>query len=154
MRFRWHYKRKKAEKKTEWEKINSIHDRPAEVDERKALGNWESDTVLGQRKTGGIATYVERVSGFLLASKLAGGGGEEYANAMIAAFGDLPQKARLSFTVDRGGEFTHTPGLPSSLRPRFIFAILKCLRFFPLSQIFCRPRSTPSTTGPAKVSAG
>ena len=121
MRFRWHYKRKKAEKKTKWEKINSIHDRPAEVNERKALGNWESDTVLGQRKTGGIATHVERVSGFLLASKLAGGGSEEYANAMIAAFGDLPQKARLSFTVDRGGEFTQHARIAEQLKATVYF---------------------------------
>ena len=37
---------------------------------RSRFGHFESDTVLGMRKTGLLGTHVERKSGFLVAFKL------------------------------------------------------------------------------------
>jgi len=120
------YKRHKQDKKTKWENVTPIGERPKEVNERKEIGHWESDTVLGQRKTGGIATHVERVTGFLVTSKLESGGGEEYANAMIAAFREFPPKARRSFTVDRGGEFTQHARIAEQLNAGVYFCDPYC----------------------------
>jgi len=121
LRLKWHYKRRKARKLTKWENVIGIHERPEEVNARTQFGHWESDTVLGQRKTGGFATHVERVTGFLIASRLHGGSGEEYADAMIDAFRDFPSRSRRSFTVDRGGEFTRHARIATQLNAKVYF---------------------------------
>ncbi len=59
---RW-LKRELAKKK--W-----IDERPAIVETRSRLGDWEGDTVHGATHSGYIATLVERKSGYLVASKL------------------------------------------------------------------------------------
>ena len=47
-----------------------ISERPAAVDERKQLGHWEIDTVMGRGDKNCIVTVVERKSGYLLIGKL------------------------------------------------------------------------------------
>jgi IS30 family transposase len=48
----------------------SIHDRPAVIENRHEFGNWEADSVLGLRVTGGLHTKVERGSRKLFAIKI------------------------------------------------------------------------------------
>lgn len=36
----------------------------------QCYGHWESDTVLGMRKTGCFGTHVERKSGYLIAFRI------------------------------------------------------------------------------------
>ena len=84
----------------------SIHERPAEINERKTTGHWESDTVLGMRKTGCFATHVERITGFLIASKLSNRIGDAFNLATIKVFEAVPPAMKKSFTVDNGIEFT------------------------------------------------
>jgi transposase, IS30 family len=47
-----------------------IDERPQEVEERRILGHWEGDTILGRERTSRILTYVERVSLRLAADKI------------------------------------------------------------------------------------
>ena len=47
-----------------------ISERPAGAENRTRFGHWESDTVLGMRKTGCFATHVERKSGYLVAFRI------------------------------------------------------------------------------------
>ncbi len=83
----------------------TIHDRPSYVENRKSIGHWESDSVLGQRKTGSIGTHVERKTGFLIAFKMDDRKGDAFNAATVKAFEKIPGKYKKSFTVDRGVEF-------------------------------------------------
>lgn len=47
-----------------------IDDRPKEVDERKVIGHWEGDTVIGKDHKGAILTMVERKTGYAFACLL------------------------------------------------------------------------------------
>ena len=83
----------------------SIHDRPAEAETREVLGHWESDTILGRRKTGCIGTHVERKTGFLIAFKLPDRKDDVFTKTTIKYFLSLPNELKKSFTVDNGVEF-------------------------------------------------
>ena len=105
MRFRWKYKPRKSYKKRE--KIPgavNIRERPKSAEKRKTFGHWESDTVLGRRKTGAFATHVERKSGYLIALKLPNIQKETFNQATIAAFENIPAKYKKTFTLDNGSE--------------------------------------------------
>jgi len=118
MRFKAKYKRRKAkedDKRGKMQGLTSIHDRPAEVETRQTIGHWESDTVLGQRKTGAIGTHVERKTGFLIAFKLEGTDSKSFVDATVQAFKQLPAEKRKSFTADRGKEFTNHADLKKAL---------------------------------------
>ena len=106
MRFKWKYKKHKPdEKRGKIPDTVSIHKRPRGAENRSRYGHWESDTVLGMRKTGCIATHVERKCGFLVAAKLSDRQDNAFTNATIKAFDDIPEKLKKSFTVDNGKEF-------------------------------------------------
>jgi len=45
----------------------SIHERSQEVKEKQRLGDWEGDTMVGTERKLRIVTYVDRVSGYLIA---------------------------------------------------------------------------------------
>lgn len=83
----------------------SIHKRPAGAENRSSFGHWESDTVLGQRKTGCFGTHVERKSGFLIAFKIPDRQNNAFNKATTAAFENVPEALKKSFTVDNGKEF-------------------------------------------------
>lgn len=108
MRLMWHYKRrkKKEDKRSEMQGIRKISERPESVNRREIVGHWEGDTILGQRKTGAIGTFVERKTGYLIAFLLNGGSSKEYLEKATAAFSALPPEAKQTLTVDRGKEFT------------------------------------------------
>lgn len=48
----------------------SIEDRPVIVDERKRIGDWEADTVIGKTHRQAIVSIVERKTGFTLIHKV------------------------------------------------------------------------------------
>lgn len=83
----------------------SIHDRPAEIEDRSTFGHWEGDTVEGQRsKHDGIHTEVERKTRKLLARKVARIASLETVTAQIYLFKRLPLAARQTTTLDNGKE--------------------------------------------------
>ena len=83
----------------------SIHDRPKIVDKRKTFGHWEGDSVEGRRSVGdGIHTEVERLSGKLLARKVARIASYDTALAQLRIFRPLPKRARQTTTLDNGRE--------------------------------------------------
>jgi len=122
MRFRWKYKHRKPYKKRE--KIQdtvNISKRPKSVETRKTFGHWESDTVLGQRKTGAFATHVERKSGYMIALKLENIKDETFNNATIDAFQKLPTRLKKTFTVDNGSEFFKHKELSEQTKMKVFF---------------------------------
>ena len=78
-----------------------ITSRPAIVDSRERLGDWEGDTVHGQNAH--LVTLVDRASRFTLAKRVLRKTKEEVGNAMISLFGKV--HTVLTVTLDNGGEF-------------------------------------------------
>ncbi len=106
MRFKWKHKKCKTEdKRGKIPNTTPISVRPAGAKNRTRFGHWESDTVLGQRKTGCFGTHVERKSGFLVAFRIDDRQGNAFNKATIEAFSSIPDNLKKTFTVDNGKEF-------------------------------------------------
>lgn len=105
------WKRKKRKKKS-GRKIHrsripqrvSIHERPEEVNARIEFGHWEGDTIEGRGRRQGIHTEAERVSRLFVAQKISRIASEETIAAQLDIFGDMPETARRSTTLDNGRE--------------------------------------------------
>lgn len=83
----------------------SISERPAVVEERERVGDWEGDTVEGEKGTAHIATHVDRKSRYLMASKLSDKKAGTMANKTIKLFYKIPKIFRKTLTLDNGKEF-------------------------------------------------
>ena len=82
----------------------SIEQRPAIVDERKRLGDWEADTMIGKKSPYALVTLVERKSRFTLLKKI----NRRTAAATKMAIVQMlkPYKTKtLTITCDNGKEF-------------------------------------------------
>lgn len=82
----------------------SIHERPERVNARAEFGHWEGDTIEGKWHRNGIHTEAERVSRLLAAKKVSRIASEETIAAQCSMFGNMPQAARHSTTLDNGRE--------------------------------------------------
>lgn len=84
----------------------SIHDRPAEVEDRAIPGHWEGDLISGSNNSH-IATLVERKSRFTLLVKVKGKDTESVVTAIGKQIIKLPIALRKSLTWDRGMELAN-----------------------------------------------
>ncbi len=82
----------------------SIDMRPAIVDHRTRLGDWESDTVESCLHRPGINTLVERKSGLLRVTKLASKDALSTRRAVTKRLAHLPGRLRRTVTFDNGPE--------------------------------------------------
>ena len=81
----------------------SIHQRPAEVEDRAVPGHWEGDLLMGG--TGSqIATLVERHSRYVLLVKVNSKDTSTVTKALTKKIRELPAQLRRSLTWDRGSE--------------------------------------------------
>jgi len=83
-----------------------IEERPAEVDQRIRLGDWESDTLAGGGSTACLATHVERVSKYTVLGRLLDGSAQTLNAGTVRAFGRHPGLPRRTLTADNGKEFS------------------------------------------------
>lgn len=81
----------------------SIHERPAEIEDRAVPGHWEGDLIAGSGNTH-IATLVERQSRFTMLVKVEGKDTHTVVRALIKKVRRLPAELRKSLTWDRGTE--------------------------------------------------
>jgi len=81
--------------------------RPAHIMKRGRYGHWEGDTVVGTGRTGYIATFVERKSGYLLAIKLNRATAKNFENAAYRSFTDISEIYRKTLTLDNGTEMSN-----------------------------------------------
>ena len=96
----------------------SIEQRPKEVNERKEIGHWEGDLVVGQKKTKAVLlTLTERVSRFEIIIKLP----NKETKTIAKAFDKLERKYEKEFytifrsiTFDNGVEFQGYKGIEKS----------------------------------------
>lgn len=82
----------------------SIDDRPKVVNERKRVGDWEGDSVESIDHKPGINTLVERKTGLVFITKLTNKTSIATVGAMAYRFKDVPDKFKLTVTLDNGPE--------------------------------------------------
>jgi IS30 family transposase len=97
-----------------------ISQRPAIVERRSRLGDWEIDTVHGRGKPGTL-TIVERKSGLVRIGKLARLGARETLARATTLLRHEPHPVR-TITADNGSEFHIYKQLEQRLGTRFYFA--------------------------------
>jgi IS30 family transposase len=98
-----------------------IDQRPAIVDQRSRIGDWEVDTIVGAGRKGAILSLVERVSRYTLLHKLPAATAAKTTHAIIAKL--QPHKARVhTITADNGKEFAEHRRVASRLSAGFYFA--------------------------------
>ncbi len=81
----------------------SIHQRPAEVQDRAVPGHWEGDLLMGGTSSQ-IATLVERHSRYVMLIKVDSKDTLAVTQALAAKIQKLPAELRRSLTWDRGSE--------------------------------------------------
>ena len=103
-------------------RLRSIHRRPAVIDQRKRLGDWEADTIHGSKKSGFIATFVDRKSLYCLAAKLKRNTAEAFTCAARDLFAEIENDQLYSITADNGSEMSNFEELEEILQCKLYFA--------------------------------
>jgi len=81
----------------------SIHQRPAEIEDRAVPGHWEGDLLMGGAHSQ-IATLVERHSRYVMLVKIDSKDTVTVTKALKSKIRQLPTELRRSLTWDRGSE--------------------------------------------------
>jgi len=84
--------------------LPSIHDRPAEANERWLPGHWEGDFIKGARNGSSVGVLVDRRTLFLKLVKMQGCTAEQALAGFSKAFAPLPATLRKTLTYDQGKE--------------------------------------------------
>lgn len=101
---------------------HTIHDRPAVVNRRERIGDWEGDTIFGGKGKGYLVTCVERCSRYIAARIAKNKSCLTVNEAMLAALDDLPVK---TLTLNNGSEFADFKALEEGLSATVYFAALR-----------------------------
>lgn len=99
----------------------SIEQRPAVVDERSRLGDWEADLVLGAQGTGAIVTLAERKSRIYLTKRVFSKEAGEVSSAIISMLSGYKDVCH-TITFDNGGEFSEHRAIAEALEAETYFA--------------------------------
>lgn len=103
--------------------MKSIHDRPAHVEDRKQVGHWEGDLIIGAGLRSAVATLIERRTRYTMLVPLpAGHTAPLVAEALIAAFASLPNPLRRTLTWDQGNEMFQHERIEAGTGLRIYFA--------------------------------
>lgn len=97
----------------------SIDKRPAVVDARRRLGDWEGDTLIGKAHRGVLVSLVERKSIYTLIRRVERKGAAEVREAVVKSLS--PCKVH-TLTFDNGREFADHEGIASDLGAAVYFA--------------------------------
>lgn len=97
-----------------------IDERPAVVERRSRIGDWEIDSVHGTTKAG-VVTIVERRSGLVRIGKLRRITKEETAKQTIRLLSGEKDRVK-TITADNGGEFHGYRGIEQALETSVYFA--------------------------------
>jgi IS30 family transposase len=99
----------------------SIEQRPAVVEERSRIGDWEADTVIGKNHKQAIVSLVERKSGFALIHKVERRTADAVSRAMTKLLKPYQRHVH-TITSDNGKEFAGHEKVARALRADFYFA--------------------------------
>ena len=98
-----------------------IQQRPAHIEQRRQLGHWEIDTVLGKGSQHCIVSLVERKSGYLQIAKIKARNVEQTSSATIQLISRHPDRFK-TITADNGTEFHGYADIQKATGVRFYFA--------------------------------
>lgn len=99
----------------------SIDLRPAVVDAKSRIGDWEIDTITGKNSKGYLVTVVERKSKLTLITRVPDRQSDEMAKAIIKLLRPYKDSV-LTITADNGKEFTRHKKISKSLKADVYFA--------------------------------
>lgn len=99
----------------------SIDMRPAVVDAKRRIGDWELDTITGKNSKGYLITAVERKSKLTLVKRVADRQSEQMAKAIIKLLRPYKQHV-LTITLDNGKEFSRHQKISKNLKADVYFA--------------------------------
>ncbi len=100
----------------------SIHERPAEVEERLVPGHWEGDTIKGKYNRSAVGTLVERSTLFTVLAKLDGCSADAALEGFSRVLDRIDAQKRLSMTYDRGKEMARHEELTLKTGVKVYFA--------------------------------
>lgn len=99
----------------------SIEARPAIVERRSRLGDWELDTIIGAGRRQALVSLSERKSRLTLIAKVPDKGAEGVKQAILTLLAPLANHVH-TLTSDNGKEFAHHEAIAQSLDASFYFA--------------------------------
>ena len=99
----------------------SIDLRPAVVDAKSRIGDWEIDTITGKSSKGYMITAVERKSKLTLIKRVPDKQSDEMAKAIIKLLRPYKDSV-LTITADNGREFSRHQKISKSLKANVYFA--------------------------------
>ncbi len=106
--------------------LPSIETRPAVVEKRKRIGDWEDDTIVSRQSTDRLKTINERVSGVVFIGKMKDGTIYESNRVVNERLGEMPEHIRKTLTRDRGVENFGYQKLEKDLNISCYFARAYC----------------------------
>jgi len=99
----------------------SIETRPAIVETRSRIGDWEADTIIGKNHRQAIVSLVERKTGFTLIHKVERKTAQAVSKAMTTLLNPYHSKV-YTVTSDNGREFARHEEIAAALKADFYFA--------------------------------
>jgi IS30 family transposase len=99
----------------------SIEERPAIVDAKTRIGDWEGDTVIGKGRKNAFVTLVERKTLFTVVRRIASKHADITADAIIKSVQAIKDSV-LTITFDNGKEFAQHERIGQSLEADIYFA--------------------------------
>jgi len=99
----------------------SIEQRPAVVERRTRLGDWEVDTIIGKGHQQALVSLTERKSRLSLLAKVVRKSADAVASAVITLLQALGLPLH-TLTSDNGKEFAYHETIAQALKVRFFFA--------------------------------
>lgn len=103
-----------------------LRDRPACIEQRLRLGDFEGDTILGPSGTGGLVTLVCRRSRLTIVTKIQSKDADHVHQRIKQRLQELAAEHRLSLTLDNGTEFARCRRLEKHLGLQLYFADPGC----------------------------
>jgi transposase, IS30 family len=98
-----------------------IEARPAVVDAKRRVGDWEADTIIGTAHRGAILSLTERKSKLVRLKKVKRNTAEAVAAASLSLLGGLAARVH-TITSDNGREFASHERIAAGLSAKFYFA--------------------------------
>lgn len=102
-----------------------ISERPSYIENRKQVGHWEGDTVIGAAHKQAIVTLVERKSGFAVLAKVSNKTSDLVGRAIEDKLKPFGSRAK-TLTVDNGKEFADHQAIDHTLEIQTYFADPYC----------------------------
>lgn len=115
-------KRRRGRKPSEIPGATSIEGRPREAEERAVCGHWESDSVWGGKRPGGLVVLVDRKSRLVLATVSKDRTARRIRLKLQKLLEHIPPDQRRSVTFDNGKEFAEHKLLTARTQMPVFFA--------------------------------